>query len=102
MKTLQIAVSDEEEKILSELARDAGYVDCEAYVNDLLSMFVCEANGDPPSTVRSHEELERELRRGIDSGHGTPVTPDFWKELLAELRLRIEERTRRPPRRATS
>ena len=36
----------------------------------------------------ARNRLEAELLKGIESGPGEPITPEFWKEVLEEARRR--------------
>ena len=38
--------------------------------------------------------LEAELIKGIESGFGEPITPEYWEKVREEGRRRFEERKR--------
>ncbi len=38
----------------------------------------------------AREELERLIQKGIDSGPGIEVTPQFWEDVRAEVRRRAK------------
>ena len=43
----------------------------------------------------ARDRLEAELLKGIESGFGEPITPEYWERVREEGRRRFEERKRR-------
>ena len=41
---------------------------------------------------QARDKLEAELIKGIESGIGDPITPEFWQEVREEGRRRFEQR----------
>jgi len=41
---------------------------------------------------QARDRLEAELIKGIQSGPGEPITPEFWQEVREEGRRRFEQR----------
>jgi len=41
---------------------------------------------------RARDRLEAELIKGIESGFGEPITPEYWEKVREEGRRRFEQR----------
>ena len=41
---------------------------------------------------QAREKLEAELMKGIESGFGEPITPEYWQRMREEGRRRFEQR----------
>lgn len=86
MATVQLSLPDEMSAFLEEEAARQGF----ATVSDYVRSLILEVRQRQAERLR----LDALLIEGLDSGPGTPLTPDDWKCFRAEGRRRISERKR--------
>lgn len=79
MTSLNISLPEELREFVDERVKSRGYGTASEYIRELIREDRMRA---------AEEKLEALLLEGLDSGDPIEVTPEFWKELRAELRER--------------
>ena len=90
MKTLTLTVSDEEARLLTRRAVEAGIQDVSEYVESLVRSHL-EAH-EALEAFMPANELEAALREGIESGNPTEWNPEFSQDVREEILKRLAER----------
>jgi antitoxin ParD1/3/4 len=77
MTSLNISLPEALRQFVDEKVASGGYGTASEYVRSLIR--------EAQQREVEQERLEALLLEGLDSGPGLEVTPEFWKELRAEL-----------------
>jgi len=77
MTSLNISLPEALRQFVDEKVKSGGYGTASEYIRELIR--------HAQKQEEEQERLEALLLEGLDSGPGIEVTPEFWKELRAEL-----------------
>jgi antitoxin ParD1/3/4 len=77
MTHLNISLPEPLRRFVDEKVKSGGYGTVSEYISELVRQ--------AQMAEEDQERLEAALLEGLDSGPGIEVSPEFWKELRAEL-----------------
>lgn len=81
MTTMNISLPEELKAFVDEQLAGGGYSSASEYVRELLRQAQKRA---------AHEQLERRLLEGLESGPPVPVSEAFWQERRRQLERRLQ------------
>jgi antitoxin ParD1/3/4 len=81
MTTVELAISDEDHRILQRRASEKGFISVSEYLIEL-------ARKDHRDAAR--ERIDSLLLEGLNSGDPIPMTEEWWEKTRQELRSRLE------------
>ncbi len=85
MDTMNIALPAALKQFVQEQVQRGGYSSVSEYIRDLIRS---------DQTEKARQALEAEILKGLESGNPTPMTPEDWAEIRAEVRGRHAHRNR--------
>ena len=83
MDTMNIALPAPLKQFVQEQVQRGGYGSVSEYIRDLIRSDQRE---------KARQALEAEILKGLESGNPTPMTPEDWAEIRAEVRARHAKR----------
>ena len=83
MDTMNIALPKAMKQFVHEQVRRGGYSSVSEYIRDLIRAAQKET---------ARQALETEILKGLESGQSTPMTPEDWEGIRAEVRKRHARR----------
>ena len=83
MNTMNIAIPEQLKAFVHRQVERRGYSSVSEYVRDLIR------DDHERQTIAA---LEGEIIKGLESGTGTPMTPEDWQALRQEVRRRAAPR----------
>jgi antitoxin ParD1/3/4 len=85
MNTMNIALPAALKQFVQEQVQRGGYGSVSEYIRDLI-------RSDQRDKAR--QAFEAGILKGLESGNPTPMTPQEWAEIRAEVRARHAKRNR--------
>lgn len=82
MTSLNISLPESMREFVDKQVVSGGYGTASEYVRELIR---------EEQKRKAQEKLEALLIEGLESGPPIPVTPEFWKELRAEMLERLKK-----------
>ena len=86
MSTIQITLSEPLQQFVQGRVAELGLDRPDQYFEQLL---------EEEQRRRLEEYYMEECRKGLESGPSIPITPDFWKNLVAKAEQKCQERRRK-------
>ena len=83
MDTMNIALPASMKQFVQDQVQRGGYSSVSEYIRDLIRSDQRE---------KARQALEAEILKGLESGNPTPMTPEDWAEIRAEVRRRHANR----------
>lgn len=83
---MNIALSQKLKAFVQREVKRRGYSSVSEYVRELI-------RGEQERQQQEFARLEAEIIKGINSGPGTPMTPENWQKLRREVRRRSDNGT---------
>lgn len=80
MASLHVSLSEEMRSFVDEQVRGGSYHNHSEYVRDLIRH---------DQEARARKRVDHLLLEGLESGRPEPLTPDDWKEIRQEVRVRL-------------
>jgi antitoxin ParD1/3/4 len=83
MDTMNIALPPSMKQFVQDQVQRGGYSSVSEYIRDLIRSDQRE---------KARQALEAQILKGLESGNPTPMTPEDWAEIRAEVRRRHANR----------
>jgi len=83
MDTMNVALPQAMKQFVKDQVQKGGYASASEYVRDLI-------RGDQKEKALS--VLETEILKGLESGDSSPMSPEDWEQIRAEIRGRHGKR----------